>query len=195
MANITVLRQQQPSVQEPLSTQQLRKWAIWWGSPGGGANRARARGTGARSARTRRQETLSLQHLHEWRQQRLKETLSPQQPREWAVRWGSPGGGAWGTSAGGGEAPGGVEATSLGACYAASTGAESEEALHSFTLYSGASCCFFRDFTTLTPLTVPVPITLANPSGGPVVACGSTVLPCPTAPSGSLTGLHLPSFA
>ncbi|CAI7835715.1 unnamed protein product, partial [Closterium sp. NIES-53] len=49
--------------------------------------------------------------------------------------------------------------------------------------------------TTVTPLTVSVPITLADPSGGPVVARAVTVLPCPAAPSGLLTGLHLPSFA
>ncbi|CAI7851625.1 unnamed protein product [Closterium sp. NIES-54] len=123
------------------------------------------------------------------------ETLSPQQLREWAVWWGSPGGGAWGTSAGGVEAPSGVEATSLGACEPASTVAEPEEALHSFILDLGASCCFFRDCTTVTPLTTLVPVTLADPSCGPVVARGSTVLPCPAAPSGSLTGLHLSSFA
>ncbi|CAI7846495.1 unnamed protein product [Closterium sp. NIES-54] len=81
------------------------------------------------------------------RQPRPPETLSPQQLREWAVRWGSPGGGAWGTSAGSVEAP------------------------------------------------VLVPVTLADPSGSPVLARGSTVLPCPAAPSGSLTGLHLPLFA
>ncbi|CAI7742209.1 unnamed protein product [Closterium sp. NIES-54] len=66
------------------------------------------------------------------------------------------------------------------------------EALHTFTLDSGASRCFFRDSTTLTPLPAPVPVRLADPSGGPVVASSSTVLPCPTVPSGSLSGLHLP---
>ncbi|CAI7840695.1 unnamed protein product [Closterium sp. NIES-54] len=51
------------------------------------------------------------------------------------------------------------------------------EALHTFTLDSGASRCFFRDSTTLTPLTAPVLVRLADPSGGPVVARSSTVLP------------------
>ncbi|CAI7807169.1 unnamed protein product, partial [Closterium sp. NIES-54] len=69
------------------------------------------------------------------------------------------------------------------------------EALHTFTLDSGASRCFFRDSTTLTPLPAPVPVRLADPSGGPVVASSSTVLPCPAVPSGSLSGLHLPSFS
>ncbi|CAI7809603.1 unnamed protein product, partial [Closterium sp. NIES-53] len=49
--------------------------------------------------------------------------------------------------------------------------------------------------TTLTPLPAPVPVRLADPSGGPVVACSSTVLPCLAVPSGSLSGLHLPSFS
>ncbi|CAI7798507.1 unnamed protein product [Closterium sp. NIES-54] len=50
------------------------------------------------------------------------------------------------------------------------------EALRTFTLDSGASHCFFRDSTTLTPLPAPVPVRLANPSGVPVVALFSTVL-------------------
>ncbi|CAI7806586.1 unnamed protein product [Closterium sp. NIES-54] len=69
------------------------------------------------------------------------------------------------------------------------------EALHTFTLDSGASLCFFRDSTTFTPLPAPALVRLADPSGGPVVARSSTVLPCPAVPSGSLSGLHLPSFS
>ncbi|CAI7741073.1 unnamed protein product [Closterium sp. NIES-53] len=69
------------------------------------------------------------------------------------------------------------------------------EALHTFTLDSGASRCFFRDCTTLTPLPAPVPVRLADPSGGPVVARSTTVLPCPAVLSGSMPGLHLPSFS
>ncbi|CAI7812819.1 unnamed protein product [Closterium sp. NIES-54] len=69
------------------------------------------------------------------------------------------------------------------------------EALHTFTLDSGASRCFFRDSTTLTPLPAPVPVRLADPSGGPVVANSSTVLPCLVVPFGSLSGFHLPSFS
>ncbi|CAI7797192.1 unnamed protein product [Closterium sp. NIES-54] len=68
-------------------------------------------------------------------------------------------------------------------------------ALHTFTLDSGASRCFFCDSTTLTPLSAPVPIRLADPSGGLVLARSSTVLPCPAVPSSSLSGLHLPSFS
>ncbi|CAI7889631.1 unnamed protein product [Closterium sp. NIES-53] len=59
----------------------------------------------------------------------------------------------------------------------------------------GASRCFFRDNTTLTLLSAPVPVWLADPSGGSVVARSSTVLLCPAVPFGSLSGLHLPSFS
>ncbi|CAI7770678.1 unnamed protein product [Closterium sp. NIES-54] len=69
------------------------------------------------------------------------------------------------------------------------------EALHTFTLDSGASRCFFRDSTRLTPLSAPDLVRLADPSKGPVVARYSTVLPCPAVPSGSLSSLHLPSFS
>ncbi|CAI7750516.1 unnamed protein product [Closterium sp. NIES-54] len=68
-------------------------------------------------------------------------------------------------------------------------------ALHTFTLDSGASRSFFRDSTTLTPLSRPVAVSLADPSGGLVLAHSSTVLLCPVAPSGLLSGLHLPSFS
>ncbi|CAI7897833.1 unnamed protein product [Closterium sp. NIES-53] len=60
---------------------------------------------------------------------------------------------------------------------------------------SGVSRCFFHDSTTLTPLPAPVPVRLADPSGGSVLARSSTVLPCPAVPSGSLSCLHLPLFS
>ncbi|CAI5956166.1 unnamed protein product [Closterium sp. NIES-64] len=107
-------------------------------------------------------------------------------------------------------APGTGEATALGASEAAALGAgqaaapgagESAlfgtapaEALYTFTLDIGSSRSF-RDSTTLTPLSRSVPVSLAHPSGGPVLAHSSTVLPCPAVPSGSLSGLHLPSFS
>ncbi|CAI5965111.1 unnamed protein product [Closterium sp. NIES-65] len=95
------------------------------------------------------------------------------------------------------------EAAALGASASAAPGAgesalsdtTSAQALHTFTLDSGASRSFFRDRTMLTPLSQPVAVSLANPSGGPVLAHFSTVLPCPAAPSGILSGLYLPSFS
>ncbi|CAI7887102.1 unnamed protein product [Closterium sp. NIES-54] len=106
--------------------------------------------------------------------------------------------------------PGG-EAAALGACEVAALGAgasaapgagesalsgtASAQVFHTFTLDSGASRSFFRDRTTLTPLSRPVAVSLADPSGGPVLASFSTVLSCPAAPSSTLSGLYLPSFS
>ncbi|CAI7815350.1 unnamed protein product, partial [Closterium sp. NIES-53] len=90
----------------------------------------------------------------------------------------------------------GIAAAALGASESGTLpGTAPAKALHTFTLDSGASRCFFCDSTTLTPLPAPVPVRLADPSEGPVVAYSSTVLPCPAVPSGSLSGLHLPSFS
>ncbi|CAI7735417.1 unnamed protein product [Closterium sp. NIES-54] len=105
----------------------------------------------------------------------------------------------------------GIEAAALGAGEAAAlgtsasaapgtgesalSGTASAQVFHTFTLDSGASRSFFRYRTTLTPLSRPVAVSLADPSGGPVLASFSTVLPCPAAPSGTLSGLYLPSFS
>ncbi|CAI7807392.1 unnamed protein product [Closterium sp. NIES-54] len=90
---------------------------------------------------------------------------------------------------------GASESAALGAGESALSGTAPTEALYTFTLDSGALRSFFRDSTTLTPLSRPVAVSLADPSGGPVLAHSSTVLPCPAAPSGLLSGLHLPSFS
>ncbi|CAI7901828.1 unnamed protein product [Closterium sp. NIES-54] len=84
---------------------------------------------------------------------------------------------------------------SVGTCVDTSPGATLEDASLSFTLDSGASHCFFRDHTTLTPLPAPVSVALADPTSGPVTARYTTTLPCPAVPSGSLTGFHVPSFS
>ncbi|CAI7887544.1 unnamed protein product [Closterium sp. NIES-54] len=89
----------------------------------------------------------------------------------------------------------GIAPAALGACESAPLGTVLAQALHTFTLDSGASRCFFRDSTTVTPLPAPVPVSLVDPSGGPVLAQSSTVLSCPAVPSGELSGLHLPSFS
>ncbi|CAI5986097.1 unnamed protein product [Closterium sp. NIES-65] len=80
----------------------------------------------------------------------------------------------------------GIEAAALGAGEAAALGASASaalgagesalsgttlaQALHTSTLDSGASRSFFRHRTTLTPLSRPVAVSLANLSGGPVLA-------------------------
>ncbi|CAI7752667.1 unnamed protein product, partial [Closterium sp. NIES-53] len=97
----------------------------------------------------------------------------------------------------------GIEAAALGASESAApgtgesalSGTASAQVFHTFTLDSGASRSFFRDRTTLTPLSRPVAVSLADPSGGPVLARYSTILPCPAALSGSLSSLYLPSFS
>ncbi|CAI5973082.1 unnamed protein product [Closterium sp. NIES-64] len=92
----------------------------------------------------------------------------------------------------------GIEAVALGAREAAALGASasaapgagesalsgttSAQALHTFTLDSGASRSFFRDRTTLTPLSRPVAVSLADPSGGPVLALSYPVRQPPLAP-------------
>ncbi|CAI7876055.1 unnamed protein product, partial [Closterium sp. NIES-54] len=81
-----------------------------------------------------------------------------------------------------------IAAAALGASeFGTLPGTAPAQALHTFTLDSGTSGCFFRDSTTLTPLSTPVPGRLAVPSGGPVVACSSTVLsslpPLPPSPA------------
>ncbi|CAI7896795.1 unnamed protein product [Closterium sp. NIES-53] len=92
-------------------------------------------------------------------------------------------------------APGTGESAAPGAGESALSDTAPTEAKHTFTLDSGASHSFFRYNTTLTPLTWPLAVSLADPSGGPVLAHSSTVLSCPAAPSGLLSGLHFPSFS
>ncbi|CAI5953433.1 unnamed protein product [Closterium sp. NIES-65] len=82
----------------------------------------------------------------------------------------------------------GIGTAALGACEAAALGA-------SASALSGTGEAALSDRTTLTPLGRPVAVSLADPSGGPVLAHFSTVLPCPAAPSGTLSGLYLPSFS
>ncbi|CAI5935016.1 unnamed protein product [Closterium sp. NIES-64] len=95
------------------------------------------------------------------------------------------------------------EAAALGASASAPSGTgesalsgtTSASASLTFTLDSGASRSFFRDRTTLMPLSRLVAVSLADPSRGPILSRFSTVLPCPAAPSGTLSGLYLPSFS
>ncbi|CAI7730163.1 unnamed protein product [Closterium sp. NIES-54] len=94
----------------------------------------------------------------------------------------------------------GITAAALGASASAApsagafalSGTAPTESLHTFTLDSRASRSFFRDSTTLSR---PVAVSLVDPSGGLVLEHSSTVLPCPAAPLGLLSGLHLPLFS
>ncbi|CAI5932471.1 unnamed protein product [Closterium sp. NIES-65] len=86
-------------------------------------------------------------------------------------------------------APGAGASAAQGANESALSGTTSTHAFHTLTLDSGASRSFFQDRTTLTPLSRPVAVSLVDPSGGPVLASFSTVLPCPAAPSSTLPTL------
>ncbi|CAI7823823.1 unnamed protein product [Closterium sp. NIES-53] len=167
------------------------------GSGGSGGGGTSSGGTGARrvgSGGGQRQQ-----------QQRRSETPSPQQLREWFLSGASGGSCPYVICMGdrAGQTCGRLHTQHR--CIAASALGASEsstlpsiapaEALHTFTLDSGASRCFFCDITTLIPLPAPVPVRLADPSAGPVVAHSSTLLPCPVVPSGSLSSLHLPLFS
>ncbi|CAI7771851.1 unnamed protein product [Closterium sp. NIES-54] len=134
----------------------------------------------------------------------LPDDPTPLQLREWRCVTGSVKAAALGASAstaalGASKSAGPLgaseSAAALGARASPATGPSSADALHTYTLYSGASRCFFRDCTTLTPLPALVPVSLADPTRGPVVARASTVLPCPAVPSGSLSSLHFPTFS
>ncbi|CAI5958404.1 unnamed protein product [Closterium sp. NIES-65] len=98
---------------------------------------------------------------------------------------------------------GAYDAAALGASVSASSGtgesalSDTTSALASltFTLDSGAFRSFFRDRTTLTPLSRPVAVSLADPFWG---SCTVSLLHSPpvfAAPSGTLSGLYLPSFS
>ncbi|CAI7806725.1 unnamed protein product [Closterium sp. NIES-53] len=78
----------------------------------------------------------------------------------------------------------GIAAAALGASESGTLpGTVPAEALHTFTLDSGASHCFFRDNTTLTPLPALVPVKLADPLGG---TGRGLFLHCPPLSSGSV---------
>ncbi|CAI7881327.1 unnamed protein product [Closterium sp. NIES-53] len=160
--------QQQPLPHlDTLSPQQLREWVIQGGRPGGGDYCAGSAGGAGQQ-----------------RQPAHPDTLSPQQIQAAAL-----GASEFAAALGASDS-----AAALGASASTATGPASAEALHTLTLDSGTSRCFFRDCTKVTPLAAPIPVSLTDPTGGPVVARSSTVLQCPGVPSGSLSGLHLRSF-
>ncbi|CAI7831258.1 unnamed protein product [Closterium sp. NIES-53] len=174
------------------------------GSVGGGTSGGRSGpqrggpGGGRGQQQQRRSETQTPQKLSEWLVQRGVGEGSETCP--YVIRTGARASRTCGSAEGDCyrcvPPDPGIAVAALGASASCTPpGTAPAEALHSFTLDSNTSRCIFRDSTTLTPLPAPVPVRLADPSGGPVVASSSTVLQCPAVPSGSLSGLHLPSFS
>ncbi|CAI7907152.1 unnamed protein product, partial [Closterium sp. NIES-54] len=116
------------------------------------------------------------------RQQRQQETFSPQRLRECVSQRGVPScleAAALGASESGAALDASESAATLSASASTANCPASAEALHTFTLDSGTSRCYFCDCTIVTPLAASVPVSLADPSWGPVVARASTVLLCP----------------
>ncbi|CAI7774224.1 unnamed protein product, partial [Closterium sp. NIES-53] len=204
-------RQQQPRSRETPSVQQLREWYAGRGRSGGAGPCAYVLRSGTRSG-----EVCGLPHTTQRCFGRLTDAWRAQFPDAVELpRWHdlllqnvpifvldfdailaamyAIAESAEGASAS--AAPGTGASAAPGAGASPLSGTAPTESLHTFTLDSGASRSFFRDSTTLTPLSRPVVVSLDNPSGGPVLAHSSTVLPCPAAPSGLLSGLHLPSFS
>ncbi|CAI7867358.1 unnamed protein product [Closterium sp. NIES-54] len=186
------------------------------GSGGGGGGGGGGGSGGASRGSTQRSGFGGGQRQQ---QQRSRETPSPQQLREWYA--GRQRGGGTGpctnvlrTGDRAGEQCGGLHSTQRcfgrltdawrhhdeGDCYLClppdpGGGAAALGACETAALGASASAAQGADRTTLTPLSQPVAVSLADPSGGHVLASFSTVLPCPAAPSGTLSSLYLPSFS
>ncbi|CAI7911837.1 unnamed protein product [Closterium sp. NIES-54] len=208
-------RKQQLRTRETPSVQQLREWYAGRGRSGGASPCTYVLRTGTRSGEFL--DAVDLPHWHVLLLQNVPifdlefDAILAAMYAQAEIIEGEcylrvppdPGTVAAALGASASAAPGACAATALGASAPAAPGAGTSPpsgtpptlSFHTFTLDSGASRSFFRDSTTLTPLSRPVAVSLADPSGGPVLAHSSTVLPCPAAPSGLLSGLHLPLFS
>ncbi|CAI6001008.1 unnamed protein product [Closterium sp. NIES-65] len=178
------------------------------GGSGGGAGRDYAQRSGARGGQRQQQQwsgagvaifdldidaILATMYAVDTSNESACYLCVPPNPGIEAAALGAGEAAALGASAS--AAPGANASAAPGAGESALSGTTSAQAFHTFTLDSGASRSFFRDRTTLTPLSRPVAVSLADPSWGPVLASFSTVLPCPEAPSSTLSDLYLPSFS
>ncbi|CAI7857174.1 unnamed protein product, partial [Closterium sp. NIES-54] len=168
-------RQQQQCRSETQSPQQLREWFLQRGASGGSDSCPYVIRTGDRAGQTcgrlhtqhrccsRLDDAWQAEFGDDAKLPRWADLLSVEGDCYWYV-----------------QPHPGIAAAALGAGESGTlTSTAPAQALHSFTLDSSTSRCFFRGSTTLTPLPAPVPVRLADPSGGPFVARSSTVLPCP----------------
>ncbi|CAI7839689.1 unnamed protein product [Closterium sp. NIES-54] len=86
-----------------------------------------------------------------------------------------------------------VPVASVGTCVDTGPEATPEDASLSFTLDSGASHCFFRDRTTLTPLPTPVPVSNLVAASPQVAVSGQVPVSGPVAASFSCRSLAHPT--
>ncbi|CAI7799639.1 unnamed protein product [Closterium sp. NIES-54] len=176
-------RQQQLRTRETPSVQQLREWYAGRGRSGGAGPCAYVLRTGTRSGENVPIFDLDFDAILAAMYALADITEGdcylrvPPDPGIVAAALGASAAAALGASA----------SAALGASASPPSGTAPTESFHTFT--------FFRVSTTLTPLRRPVAVSLGDPSGRPVLAHSFTVLPCPAAPSGLLSGLHLPSFS
>ncbi|CAI7830437.1 unnamed protein product, partial [Closterium sp. NIES-53] len=179
-------RQQQQRSHETPSPQQLREWY---------AGRQRGGGTGPCTYVLRTGDRAGEQcgGLHSTQRcfGRLTDAWRHQFPDATEIpRWGDldegdcylclppdPGGEAAALGACEAAAPGASASAAPGVGESALSGTASAQVFHTFTLDSGASRSFFRDRTTLTPLSRLVAVSLADPSGSPVLAIHCLTMP------------------
>ncbi|CAI7842542.1 unnamed protein product, partial [Closterium sp. NIES-54] len=167
-----------PLLDDP-TPEQLREWVLQRARPcGGGFGFLRT----AQRLQQSQQETFSPQVLSK---------LFPQRCVTGSVKAAALGASEFAAALGASESAAALgaseSAVALGASASPAISPSSAEALHTFTLDSGASRCFFRDCTILTPLAASVPVSPADPTGGPVVARASTFLPCQVAASSQVS--------
>ncbi|CAI7824503.1 unnamed protein product [Closterium sp. NIES-53] len=193
--------QQQPRSRETPSAQQLREWYAGRGRSGGVGPCTYVLHTGGRRGETQNVAIFyldvdaNLAAMYAVSESAKGDCYLSVQPNP-GIEAAALGASAFAaTGTGESAAPGTSESAAPSAGESALSGTAPTEALHTFTLDSSASRSFFRDSTTLTQHSRPVAVSLADPSRGPVLTHSSTVLPCPAAPSGLLSGLHLPSFS
>ncbi|CAI7778100.1 unnamed protein product [Closterium sp. NIES-54] len=161
-------RQQQPRSRETPSAQQLREWYAGRGRSGGVGPYTYVLRTGGRRKEIAKGDCY---------------LCVPPDPGIEAAAPGASESAAPGTSES--NAPGTSESAVPSAGESALSDTAPIEALHTFTLDSGASRSFFRDSTTLTPLSRPLVVSLADPSGRPspcALLHGSTVSSPASAP-------------
>ncbi|CAI7872935.1 unnamed protein product [Closterium sp. NIES-53] len=173
-------RQRQQRRSKTPSPQQLREWLFQRGASGGSVSCSYVIRTGDRAGQTcGKPHTQHRSRLDDaWRAEFGDEVERP----HWAELFS-----AEGDCCRCVPPDPGIEAAALGASESSLPGTAPADALHTFRLDSGASRCFFRENTTLTPLPAHVSVRLADPSGAPVVARSSTILPCPAVSSGSVS--------